>query len=143
MDTKLLSPVIHVTAQAALGTAVGALCDGVFPKSNLHQTKLSTRDLAWMSAEIVGQLAVNGFVTAALLKIQGDMQLAVEDKTGAFAYMVTLQTAQPHLMRKIEHVARHVTALVSHGEKRLLDDAYGVIAPLTSSAKQKLKAANN
>jgi hypothetical protein len=138
MDTKVLSPLIHVSAQAVLGTVVGAVCNGVFPKSNVHQTKLSKSDLAWSAAEIIAQLSVNGFVTVALLKIQADMKLESEDKTGAFAYMTALQASQPHLMRKIEHVARHVTAYVSETEARLLEMGHSKNAPLSAGAKQKL-----
>lgn len=110
--------VLHVASQAAVGVLAGAVTDAVFPDVGKPAEAASTLEVAMLTAEVGGQLMVNGFVAALLFKALRRMgEGGLADPTAGLAFTFAAFESQPHLKAKIARlshiVARKVAAVDS------------------------------
>jgi hypothetical protein len=94
--------------------------------------------VAWLATESTLQIIANGLITAAVVKVMDKLDPSMSDPTGALAYTLSLQQAQPQLMAKLTLLGRHVSALISQVESAALNEVNGDF-PLSRSEANRLR----
>ena len=109
----ITATILHTTSQLAVGIVAGGVLDGLFPAAAADKTD-TPMEQAQVAAEVVGQLIVNGLLTAALFRtLQQLSRNGASDPTAGFAFTLAAIDSQPQLRKKVSLLAKHVTTMVS------------------------------
>ena len=109
----ITATVLHTTTQLGVGIVAGGVLDAFFPAAAADKTDTPIEQ-AQVAAEAVGQLIINGLLTAALFKtLQALSRNGASDPTAGFAFTLAAIESQPQLRKKIGLLAKHVASTVS------------------------------